>query len=84
MKHQFTLSNTGQHHQNCYLKFPLLEPQNAFAMYRKPRIAAELHEHCVNNQTVTCGVKTYNWSDTSKRWLLSQRYFVQPDRKTTS
>lgn len=39
----------------------------SFGTNRKPRIETELHWHCVNNQTATYGVKTYNWSDTSKR-----------------
>ena len=30
-------------------------------------IETELQWHCINNLTVTYGVKTYNWSDTSKQ-----------------
>lgn len=47
----------------------------------KPRIETELCQRCINNLTVTYGVKTYNCSDTSKQWLLLQCCFVQPARR---
>lgn len=30
-------------------------------------IETELYWHCINNLTVTYGVKTYHWGDTSKQ-----------------
>lgn len=67
--HILTLSDAGQNRTSVDVKFTPLEWNLALYSWQRRVFPAELHQLCVNNQGLTCGVKPCNWSDTSKRWL---------------
>lgn len=64
-----TLSDTGQNRTSVDVKFTPLDWCLALYSWQRRGFPAELHQLCVNNQGLTCGVKPHNWSDTSKRRL---------------
>jgi len=66
-KHDVTLSGAGQNRTSVDVKFTPLEWSPALYSWQGRGFPAELHQLCVNNQGLTCGVKPRNWSDTSKR-----------------
>lgn len=68
-KHDVTLSDAGQNRTSVDVKFTPLEWSPALYSWQRRGFPAELHQLCVNNQGLTCGVKPRNWSDTSKRRL---------------
>lgn len=67
--HILTLSDAGQNRTSVDVKFTPLEWNLALYSWQRRVFPAELHQLCVNNQGLTCGVKPCNWSDTSKRRL---------------
>lgn len=69
LSHAVTLSDAGQNRTSVDVKFTPLEWSLALYSWQGRVFPAELHQLCVNNQGLTCGVKPCNWSDTSKRRL---------------
>lgn len=68
-EHDVTLSDAGQNRMSADVKFTPLEWSLALYSWQRRGFPAELHQLCVNNQGLTCGVKPRNWSDTSERRL---------------
>lgn len=69
LSYHVTLLDTGQNSTSVDVKLTPLNWRPALYSWQKRVFPAELHQLCVNNQALTCGVKPCNWSDTSKRRL---------------